>query len=362
MNKIHQETLKEDIDQKMALLITESIGSKNPAEIVGELFSKEGIEKLKKQIVIPDVFFIEKSGYGSMPEGLDGNFFNSMHKLATQQVILSGKFGELTRVKQSPTYGIYVRARDKVKGVLGFDIEKYDEQKILDRQLTNLEICNESVGALVAYSREELSVLRDKGVYRIFEMGSGQKAIDQQKRQVELRRQTLVEARKQIPEKPWGEDEMIRIALAEKLGHKYEDGVDRLRVYESALKEIAKDKRFVNAIERMLRGSTVYLEQLLVTGISTARSIREIKPSLEIMKNQGLVSRLQEKQIIDIGNSSLELYNQSGLSCREIYRMVQHPAIEKYISSMSGGSLGEFITQERGIDLDNLDYLSRLGN
>jgi len=347
---------KREFNENLESVLKDSMGGKNPGEIVRELFSNEGIERLREQILIPEVFFTKNSGERNI---LGNNFFNSFHNLAAQQVILAGKFSELTRVKQSPVYGIYVRARDKVRGAFGFDVEKYDEQKILDKQLTNLEICNESLGSLVVYSREELSALRTKGIYRLFEIGSGQKAIDQQKKQVDVVRQALDEAKKHIPKNPWGEEDMTRIALAEALGYSYEDSVDRLKVYEVSLREIAKDKRFVSAIERMLRGSTTYFENLLVKGLGTARSIKEIKPALEIIKQQGLAGRVQEKQIIDLGNSSLEMYNQSGLSCREIYRMVQDPAIEKY-KSYIGGSIGQYITQERGIDLENLDYLSRL--
>ena len=358
METITQEGFKGDINQQMELMLKNSLGGRSPGEIVKELFSNEGIERLRGQIEIPEIFLIPKSGQNNVSTGVGKNFFNSMHKLTAQQLLLAGKFSELARVRESPAYGIYVRARDTIKGFFGA-VEKYDAEKILDRQLTNLEICNESVSSLLAYSRGELSVLRNKGIYRLLEMGGGQKQIDLQKGQIGHKKQVLNEVRQQIPAKPWGENDMIRVALAEALGHSYDDSVDRLSIYEVALREIAKDKKFVTAIERMLRSSTTNLEKLLVRGLSTARSIRDIKPALEIMKAQGLVGKVQEKQIIDIGESSLELYTSSGLSCKSLYGMVQDPAIERYRSYMSG-SFGEFMNQERGIDLDNLDYISKL--
>ncbi len=347
------------LDQRMELMLRDSIGSKNPGEVVRELLSDEGVERLKRQIVIPEVFFSEKPCDENMSRTLDGNFFNSMHKIAAQQVILAGKFSELVRVGESPAYGIYVKARDKLKGFFGFDVEKYDEQRILDRQLINLETCNNSIGALVLYSRQELDALRNKGIYRLLEMGGIHKSIDKQGTQVEHQRQILNEAKKYIPEKPWGESDMIRIALAKKLGYNYEDSIDKLKIYKDVLREIARDEKFVNVVETIFRSSVRQLENLLMKGLSTARTIRDIKPSLEVMKNQGLVGKVQEKQIIDIGNSSLRMYDQSRLSYSEIYKMMHNPSIENFRNCISG-SLGEYITQGKGIDLGNLDYFSRL--
>ncbi len=356
MQDKYQESGK-SIDERLELVLRNTDDG-DPIEKINRLFSPQGIEEIKKHIGVPDALIIKRPKQ-KQETNIDKNFFNLMRRLETQQVMLAGRFNELMRMEDSEVYSTYVKARDYVKRSLGIEVETYDGKTVLNKQLENLKAYNNAMSDVARYSDEVLTALRSKNIERLLEMGMSHELIVRTNEEKNNIKELLEEARGQIPKNPWGEEDMIRIALAKGVEYIYNDKRHELDLQKDALMETLSESKFIDSLERVVEISTHYFRKLLEKGFHTSRVIENTKPSLEIISNQGKISRIHEGQIRDIGESSLKLYEESGIAYGDIFNMIQEPVFDSYKGYMKG-SLRNYIGEEKGISLDEIDPLSKI--
>jgi len=99
--------------------------------------------------------------------------------------------------------------------------------------------------------------------------------------------------------------------------------------------------------------SNYHFGKNLEKGLRAERLVRDAEPSLRIIRNQGRLGRGHERQIIDLGESSVGLYNESGSAYQDVSRMIKNPVFDTYTDFIHG-SLEGYVEHAEGIDLANL--------